>query len=284
MKRIKQFVKNRENGYALLSTLICLMVGGLIVAALLSYANTTLRARASLDRSIKGLYDADAGVENVLWCLSNSVSPNTTLPQTLNGNEVSMEVQEMGECTLYAGEWITLDSHSSWLLVEGDLVYDDLEEAYKYTITVTWNAESGTTIHLSEVGAKLPIGYTYQEESASLFGNNLSNDEPDDEPDFDGAHLIKWILPPPRPSVTEGDSVKTQEFYITGEDELTGHYSWVVAAREDVGYISELTGIFYIVTATAICPQDNKFVAKIVADVMLSQGNIYIIAWQVNPN
>lgn len=198
--RFKQFTGKYEYGYALLSTLICLMVGGLIVAALLSYANTTLRARASLERSIKGLYDADAGVENVLWCLGHGVSPNTTLPQTLNGNEVSMEVQEIGECTLYAGEWITLDSHSSWILVDGDLVYDDLEGAYKFTITVTWNAESGTTIHLSEVGARLPNDYVYQEDSASLFDTNLSTDEPDDELDFDGAHLIKWILPPPRPS------------------------------------------------------------------------------------
>lgn len=285
MMKFKQLTRNHELGYALLSTLICLMVGGLIVAALLSYANTTLRARASLERCIKGIYDADAGVENVLWCLNHSISPNATLPQTLNGNNVSMEVEEIGECTLCAGEWIILDDHGSWLLVGGELLYDEFEEAYKYTITVTWNAESqGTDIHISEVGARLPMDYTYKEESASVFGSNLSTDEPDDELDYDGAHLVSWVLPPPRPSVKYDDPTKTQEFYITGEAELSGQYCWVVAKRTDIGYISELNGTFYIITSIATRPEDNEFVTKIVADVMLSKGNVYIISWQINPD
>jgi hypothetical protein len=284
MMKLKQLLTKREHGYALLSTLICLMIGGLIVGALLSYTNTTLKAEASLDRSIKGLYDADAGIENVLWCLSHSISPNGTLPQTLNGNNVYMEVEEIGECTLYAGEWITLDTHSDWILIEGNVEYDEIEEAYKYTITVTWNAESGATIHLSEVGAKLPLDYTYKEGSASLFVDNLSDDDPDIESDYDGAQLVKWVLSPPRPSVTESDPIKTQEFYIEGDGELENHYSWLVAARDDIGYVSELTGTFYIIISTAICSEDEDVVAKIKTDVMSSGGNIYIISWEINPD
>lgn len=284
MMKLKQIIIKREHGYALLSTLICLAIGGLIVGALLSYTNTTLRAKASLDRSIKGLYDADAGIENVLWCLSHSMSPNSTLPQTLNGNNVYMEVEEIGECTLYAGEWITLDTHSDWILVESNIEYDEIEEAYKYTITVTWNAESGATIHLSEVGVKLPLNYTYNEDSASLFVDNLSDDEPSTESDYDGAQLVKWVLPPPRPSITESDPFRTQEFYIDGYGDLENYYSWLVAARDDIGYVSELTGTFYVIISTAICPEDSEVVSKIKTNVMSSEGNVYIISWEINPD
>jgi hypothetical protein len=260
------------------------MIGGMVVGALLSYTSTTLRAKASLDKSIKGIYDADAGIENVLWCFTHGVSPNGTLPKTLNGNDVYMEVEEIGECTLYAGEWITLDTHSDWILVEGNIEYDDVEEKYKYTITVTWNAESGSIIHLSEVGAKLPMDYEYHEESASLFVDNLSDDEPETEYDFDGAQLVKWVLSPPRPSVTESEPVQTQEFYIDGYGDIENHYSWLVAARDDIGYVSELTGTFYVITSTALSSEDGEVVARIRANVMESGGNVYIIAWEINPD
>jgi len=282
MKMSLQFTKSYERGYALISTLVCLMVCGLIIAALLGYANTTLRARASLERNIKGLYDADAGIEHVIWCLGSGATPATNLPQTVNNNDVLMEIQDMGERCMYAGEWITLGSHSDWLLIDGNLIYDEFEEAYKYTITVTWNGQS--TIHIAEVGARLPVDYTYQEESAAIFVDNLSTDEPDKDTDFDGAQLVNWVLPPPRPSVNEDDPIKTQEFYITGEGDLTGHYAWVVAARTDIGYISELSGTFYVVTATATCPEDSEIVARIEANIMISAGNTYIISWQIIPD
>jgi hypothetical protein len=195
-----------------------------------------------------------------------------------------MQISEIGNYTMHAGEWVTTGSHADWLLVSGNIIWDELQGAYKYTITVTWNAESGTTIHISEVGAKLPIGYTYQSNSAALFGSNLSTDEPSDELDVNGAHLLGWVLSTPRPTVTEGDPTKTEEFYITGTDSLEGHYSWVVAQREDIGHVSELNGTFYLITATANSIADGENTARIEAEAMWSEGAIYIISWQVNPS
>lgn len=276
--------QNDEHGYALLSTLICLMVGGLIIAGLLTYTSTMLRARATMEANIGGLYDADAGIEHVLWCLDNGASPNSTLPQSLNGNEVLMQVDNMGELTMYADEWVTLGSHSDWLLVEGSLVYDELVEAYEYTITVTWNAEASETIHISEVGAKLPVGYSYEPDSASLFDDNLSTDEPEIESDIDEGQIVKWILPSPRPTITEDDPVRTETFHISGNGDLSGHYAWAVAARADVGYVSELSGTFYVITSTALLSEGGEIIASIKADVMLTQEDIFIIAWQINPD
>ena len=284
MNKLWRRVTNDESGQAILATLVCLLLGGILIASCFGYINTVLKNRASMERGTRGLYAADAGVEDVLWCLSNGVSLHTALPQNLNGNQVSMQNELIGDYSLYAGEWITADSHNSWLLVSGDIVWDEVAEAYKYTITVTWNAESGTTIHLSEVGAKLPIGYTYQTDSAALFGDNLSIDEPEDTLDSDDAHLLKWIFSAPRPSVSESDPTQTEVFYITGEDTLDNYYAWVVASREDIGYVSELNGTFYRVTTTATCIETSEVTASIITDILLSEGTTYIMSWQINQN
>ncbi|MBU2608583.1 MAG: hypothetical protein KKF26_04625, partial [Chloroflexi bacterium] len=153
--------------------------------------------------------------------------------------------------------------------------------AYKYTITVTREPEANGNIKLASVGARLPLGYSYQAGSAALFGTNLSTNEPDDELDGAGAHLLDWDFSSPRPALSAGDPTKTEVFYITGSGELTGHYAWAVAAEGDVGTVSELDGAFYIITATA--SQGSEVTAIIVADVMVSGGVPYITAWEINP-
>ncbi len=271
-----------ESGQALLATLLCLLIGGILIASCFGYIDTVLSNRARMEKNTSGLYAADAGLEDILWCLGNSVPTRTELPQVLNGNNVSMQNELLGDYILYAGEWVTADSHSSWLLVSGDIEWDEIATAYKYTITVTWNAEPTTTIHLSEVGAKIPIGYTYQGNSAAAFSENLSTDEPEDSLDLDGAHLLKWVFGPPRPSVSESSPTQTQTFYINGEEPLDNYYCWVVASREDIGYVSELNGTFYRTTVTATNSGNGEITATIVADVMLHEGNTYIMSWQAD--
>ena len=120
--------------------------------------------------------------------------------------------------------------------------------------------------------------------SAALFGNNLSIDEPEDTLDLDYAHLLNWPFSAPRPSVSESDSTQTQVFYITGEDTLDNYYSWVVATRQDIGYVSELNGTVYRTTATATCTETSEVVAIVIADIMLSGGTTYIMSWEIDQN
>jgi hypothetical protein len=160
------------------------------------------------------------------------------------------------------------------------MVWDGGAGAYKYTITITREPETSGNIKLAEVGARLPVGYSYQAGSAALFGENLSIGVPDDDLDGTGAHLIKWVLDP-NPTLDAGNPTRTQIFYATGAGELDGHYAWVVANRADIGAVSELSGGFYIITATA--SEGSEIVAVIVANVMMSEGVPYVTAWQINP-
>jgi len=261
------------------TVLILLGLSGLLIAPCLGYASTSLNSGRAMVRSISGVYAADAGVEDALWCLENGIPIRTGLPQTLNGMGVTIQTEVKGDYNLYAGQLMTGSVHDDWLAVTGNIV----EEAgvYKYTITVMWQAESGTRIHVVEVGARLPVGHNYQPGSAAVFGDNLSTAEPNDTLDGAGAHMLKWALPPPYPYVEKDNPIRTQKFYVTGEGDQSGSYAWVVANRSDIGTVGEIRGTAYTITATAT--KDGEIVA-VVAEVLLPpEGEIFIVSWQINP-
>ena len=263
-----------ESGQALPAVLLCLAVGGLLIVPSISYTTTNLHAGVHQEASTMGLYAADAGVEHVLWALKSAAPHPPSLPQTLNGMQVTMTTVPKGNYTLVAGEWTPPLEHSDWLVISSTMVWDGGANAYKYTITVTYQGEGlGKVI---EVGAKLPVGYDYQAGSAALFGSNLSTGAPSNELDGNGAHLLTWTFDKITLSPT-----RSQIFYATGSGELSGDYAWAVITRTDVGEVGELTGAFYIITATATRPQDGAVTAKVEANVMQSGSNVYITSWRI---
>ncbi|GAG85332.1 unnamed protein product [marine sediment metagenome] len=92
--------------------------------------------------------------------------------------------------------------------------------------------------------------------------------------------MLNWELELPYPSVSGANPVQTQTFYIAGEGSQEGHYAWVVANRDDVGAVGEITGASYKITATATRPGDGRTTAKIVAEVMIAETT-YIVSWQI---
>jgi hypothetical protein len=210
------------------------------------------------------------------------MSPATQLAENINQMPVAIETEDRGAYTLCFGELIQAGEHCECLDVVGEMVWDGGANAYKYTITVTWQPGGASVIHLEEVGARIPVGYSYEAESAADFPENLSTDEPDELLDSQGAYLLNWVLDTPLPDVSESDPVETQTFYITGEGSQSGHYAWVVANRTDIGAVGEITGDRYRITATATGSGDGKTTAKIVADVMMEEGTIHIVSWQIS--
>jgi len=289
MARLWQQIRKGEKGQALPIVLILLVVGGLLVTPSLNYASTSLFASQMVKKNVRGIYAADAGVEHVLWQIRNGIEPpeEQQLPENINQMQVAIDTDDMGKYALYYGELVDIrDNHYDYLAVDGEAVWDEEEEAYKYTITVTWQPESGyPTIKLEEIGARLPVGYSYQSGSADSFGGNLSTDEPDDTLDGAGAHMLNWELPTPNPEVSLEDPTATQTFYITGTGELEGDYTWVEAARMDIWVVSEATGTLYRITATATRPGDGEVTATVMADAIFNEGTeeIRIIVWQINP-
>ena len=281
VRLLKQMISS-EKGQVLPLVLALLVFGGLVIAPSLSYAATSLNGSRVLAEGVNGVYAADAGVEDALWCLRNGISPPQQLSENINQMEVAIQTEEKGTYTLYFGELIQPGEHNDYLDVDGEMMWDEEAEAYKYTITVIWQPESGTpVIHLKGVGARLPVGYSYQSGSAASFVDNLSTDELDETVDAGGAYLLNWEFGSPEPSVSENNPVQTQTFYITGEGSQEGDYTWVVASREDVGAIGEITGTVYRITTTATRSGDGRTTAKIVSDVMLGEM-IYILSWQIS--
>lgn len=281
MVRLLRQMISSEKGQILPLVLALLVFGGLVIAPSLSYAATSLNSSRMLEERMNGVYAADAGVEDALWCLRNGISPSEQLSENINQMQVAIQTEEKGTYTLYLGELIQPGEHNNYLDVDGEMIWDEEAEAYKYTITVIWQPESGVpVIHLRGIGARLPIGYSYQSGAAAGFVDNLSADEPDETVDSVGAYLLDWEFGTPEPSVSQSNPVQTQTFYITGEGSQEGDYVWVVASREDIGAIGEITGTSYGITATATRPGDGKTTAKIVADVMIAETT-YVLSWQI---
>ncbi len=279
---LKQIIKD-EIGQALPITLALLIIGGLTIVPSLNLTFSSVKNSRMLEEGIKGTYAAEAGVEDTLRSLANGVSPSSQLSDNINDTQVNIQTVDKGLYTIYFGELIEPGGHMDYLDVTGNMTWDAGADAYKYTITITWQAESGTPpIRLVEVGARTPVDYSYQVGSAANFTENLSTDEPDEILDGQGAYLLNWELGSPYPYVSETEPVQTQIFYISGTGSQEGYYAWVVANRVDIGAVGEITGNAYRITATAVCPETNRTTAKIVAEAMIGGGETYITSWQIN--
>ena len=281
MKRFLKQLIGSEKGQALPIVLALLVLGGLTVTPSLNYAATSLNHGRIIDNNLRGLYAADAAAEEALWCLKNGIPPSQQLSENINQMEAAIDTEDRGTYTLYFGELVQAGGHSDYLSVNGTMVWDEVAEAYKYTITVTWE-QGATVIHLTEVGARLPLDYSYQPDSAAIFANNLSTAEPEEIVDSYGACLLNWQFDTPYPSVSQSNPGQTQTFYITGEGEQEGDYTWVVANRTDIGEVGEITGELYIITAIATQVQDGKTAAKVVADIVMIDGTSYIVSWRIS--
>lgn len=282
MLRFLKQIAGGEKGQVLPIVLALLVLGGFMIVPSLNYAATSLNSGRDIEKGIKGIYAAEAGVEDALWCLENAISPPQQLPESINQMEVAIETENKGTYTLYFGEPIQAGEHSDYLSVDGEIVWDEAAEAYKYTVTVVWWPHPGIpVVHLEEVGVRLPPGYSYQSGSAADFAGNLCIGEPKQVVDVVGAYILNWEFESPYPSVSGDNPEQTQTFYITGEGDLEGDYTWVVASREDIGAVGEIIGIFCRITATATHPENGEITAEVVVDAMLEGETTYIIAWRV---
>ena len=105
MKKIANKLARSEEGYALLMVLILLLVSGLIIAPLMGYMGTGLKAGQIHENRMDELYAADAGVEDAIWKIKTSA---TELPEAgddpweysitdVNGKQVNTAIEFMDD-------------------------------------------------------------------------------------------------------------------------------------------------------------------------------------------
>ena len=291
MPRLWRQITKGEEGQALPVVLILLVVGGLIIAPTLNHVSTSLNAGRTVEENVRGIYAAEAGVEHVLWQITNGFEPDEQLPDNVNQMDVEIATVDMGIYALYFGEILEItEQHPDWLGVAGEMAWDEPADAYKYTITVTWQPYPGEPdIKLADIGVRLPIGYNYVEYSAADFSedNLFDDDEPVDTLDWAGAQMLSWEFANGEPPKLNLDNqTATQTFYVTGEGEREGDYTWAKSPTgEGIGEVSDVMGTLYSITATATLPGDEETIARIRADVILYEETeeISILLWQINP-
>ncbi|MDD5189495.1 MAG: hypothetical protein PHE50_00450 [Dehalococcoidales bacterium] len=274
MKNISKIFRGEESGQVLLVVLAVLLLGSLSITPVLSFASTSIAANNRLEIQTKGIYAAEAGVEKVRWSLENNAQPPVSLANDINDMGVGMETVFLGNYTLYFGTLVPTNGHSNFLRVQGDMVWNGGVNAYLYTITVT-KQNTPSTVFINQVGVRLPPGYHYVAYSANDFPTNVARGEPEISQDSLGAEMMNWTF-----SNTKVDPTKTEKFYVTGEGELEGDYTWVVANRSDIGEVGEITGGVYDVTSTATNDTDNV-TAIIQTKLMMVGGQAEVISWQI---
>jgi hypothetical protein len=277
MRRLLRQLIGDESGLILPLVLVVVALGGLTITPMLDYAATSLRGSRTVEKGVSGMFAADAGVAYVLWCLDNSISPPAQLPETINGMDVSLAVVDRGEFTVYFGQLIQASAHSDYLDIAGDITGNE------YTITVTWQSDPGSpVIHIEEVGAMIPAGFSYEADSASGFPGNLASGEPDQTVAAGGGWLLNWELSPPYPDVSEAAPVRTQTFRLTGAGDPDGSYAWVVASRADIGATGEISGNLYDVTVTASQSGGGGVAAVVDVGIISEEDSIGVVSWEAS--
>lgn len=278
----------KERGMALIIVLALLALGGLTIATSLNYVSTVIYDNRVSGWAMDCMYSAGAGVEYAIWALENDEPIPAYLSDNVNGKAISIDVEDKGIFTLYCGDLIyvgSLPPHYNWITTNGAAVCNGtgLGSTCNYTISV-YLSEDASVEHkfIRELGAKLPSGYGYVENSSSLFSDNLAHYDPDDTGGDPGDEWIRWLWDQPvAPEIDHDNPTVNQTFQIIdlGTGSLVDDYTWVRVQSNDIGLVGEITGQRYKITSTAIGPATVDSVVE--ADVILVGGTVVVMSWQI---
>jgi uncharacterized repeat protein (TIGR01451 family) len=258
VKRILRRWVRKEQGQAMLMALLVLTLGSVLITPVLSYASTGGKAAVINQRYTAELYAADAGVEYAMWHILNGLPVSS--PINVGNLSVTITVSQLSE--LPYGPVITDAGPQTWRLQVSSSMVDIGGGISTFTITVTNQGPS--TIHLVEIGAGLPEGFTYM-------AGSTSGDITTDNPSFINSDRLYWTLNSTK--LDSGTSVH-HVFRIQGSGTTQGSYSWVKANAESIGTVSSCYGYKVVSVANGG--------TTIQAHVVKNGGSIYPVSWEVN--
>jgi len=289
MKRRLSKVIKSESGQALPIVLVLLVLGGLLVAPCLSYAATSLNSGGVIEKNTKGLYAADAGIEDALWKLKTPDSYSYPYHYELadvNGLSVTVLIDQI--TTLWGIVVGTPGRHFDWLEVDGSMAYNEGLSVYVYTVTVT--NKSNSTVKISELFVKLPPNFEY---ITGPTGGDLTPDTTDDpevQGDPDTGITLVWDFPTPHPSIAGAPdpengvyTTASHTFQLNGPPGYSGDdgYAWVVATDVDIGCVGEANAF----KITAKAKEGDTTVITVKAGVLRDNvtGELLVSCWEINP-
>lgn len=281
-----------EKGHVLPLALVIMTVGVIIIGALLHHLNTSLSLASKSEERAITYYAADAGVEDAMWRLLNNQPPpgegtglydlltepgqSTTYNITVNGMPVSIVVETREPS---AGNE-TLPETQSGLCLHISKTRDPAwvpagESAYfTYDIVIyncgTWEA------HLSEIRDRLPLGFTYVNETSTGF----TSVEPEITWEEERQEL-KWVFASPRPQLASEEQ-GNQTFQALAIPDEGFHYNqaWVKGKAEASEEVT--TGEVAVVEASVYDIRAEAGRATIQATVGINYSDEAVVhSWQI---
>jgi len=151
MKKILNRPTRDEKGQALMIVLVLLLVGGLIIAPLLGYMSTGLKAGQSNENLMQRLYAADAGVEDALYKIKSNYAAfaglkvdeaySYTLTNPVNGKTVSVTVSKMSLLESIVDDSLYKEGqpHEDWITFDTPAVGVQTADYVEYSCNLTFN-------------------------------------------------------------------------------------------------------------------------------------------------
>jgi len=177
-----------ERGAAFILVLILLLVGGLIIAPLLAFMGTGLKAGEVFETETQTLYAADAGIEDGLWNIKYDEMQafpgydplafyehdpvyewNYELTEAVNGTAVDVAIQNTW---ILVGIPAPSPAAAAGVIDSGKLMINGTRTAVgNYRINLTFNPENEeekANLRVQSIGIYLPPGYHYDSGSSNL--------------------------------------------------------------------------------------------------------------------
>lgn len=271
-------MKKDERGQALILVLILLLLGGLIIAPLLSYMGTGLKTGQMYENKMMELYAADSGVEDAIWKIKMEDEGIPTLPEEtisyvvpdINNMDVDVEVENIWVLQGLEDPSKGMTPHNDWAVI------GRVPMVGKYHIVVTFTGKGNKK--LERLGVWLPSRFEYVPESCSLLPEDLPLEEPTIQSRGNGIVLIwEWEgMDRPEFQIPVGSEelTRTLTFEFTPEGEVPWSLAWIRFLSADIDLCWDGTLGIYKVTSKANETTITSYVIKYGPEVFIDTWEI----------
>jgi len=265
-----------EAGQSLMLVLILLLLGSLIIAPLLAFMGTGLKAGKIYEEKADKAYAADAGIEDALWELEcypldmlftdpayDEYDYSTTWSYTLSDNINSIETLVTIENVWIPKDVTPLPSETAKGIIRTGklIVSSSVPGATSYTIKLAYYPEETEDLRVETLGIWLPPGFSYVAGSSNLEADpgEPYYSVPTTTP-YNGGQSVVWSftslpfedLPGADPLYSPMASDITLEFSPTKPDSTPEALSWITTSGvADIPLSWDADTKVYQITSTA---------------------------------
>jgi len=297
MKRLILGPVKDEEGQAFILVLIFLLVGGLIIAPLLTYMSTGLKVGQMHEKKMDELYAADAGVEDALYkiqsddaslqALDEEDSHTYALTGSVNGETVNVTVTKLAllKGLVDDSEYKVGQPHEDWVKfktptpieVGGTATYVEYDCVIAFDYLGVGNRRVQgigaffTPSTKAVIEGPYDIVYTLEMTGANL--ESLVTDM------VSGGFQFVWRWQSTQgPRFSSGDTGTLSfsfKVYDPGWD-YSLYFIWVLVQEQDISFVTNAPDSYkWLIEATA---GDTE-----VRSAVLDHSGLHIMTWEINP-